>query len=101
MNIAVPEEKYSSWLIHRLNHRNIAHSVLGIRVGINTLDVELTPYTFIVSTKMAISLSPSLKKSYIMQHKHLLFTIYDFLKVSEHFKDTDWGGEEGIPDLGC
>lgn len=54
MNIAVPEEKYSSWLIHRLNHRNIAHSVLGIRVGINALDVELTPYTFIVSTKIAI-----------------------------------------------
>lgn len=50
---------------------------------------------------MAISLSPSLKKSYIMQHKHLFFTIYDFLKVSEHFKDTDWDGEEGIPDLGC
>ena len=43
MNIAVPEEKYSSWLIHRLNHRNIAHSVLGICVGINTLDVELIP----------------------------------------------------------
>ena len=43
MNITVPEEKYSIWLIHRLNHRNIAHSVFGICAGMNTLDVELIP----------------------------------------------------------
>lgn len=27
------------------------------------------------------------------------FTIYDFVKAYEHFKDPDWDGEEDIPDI--